>query len=231
MGWSVSIVVHVAIALVLSRETAVRAPQPMGESDHAALIVEFLKPSAPVPTEARPRPEPSRMPATRLTRPAKPRSPQPAPETPTAVADSPSLPVPAVAIAQISAAAPDREPAVEPPLASPGQPAPEAPLTARGKRARDNYLRELMAWLAKHRVYPLEARKQKLQGVVQVRFSIDRNGRLLDSRVQQTAGEAVLDAAALEVLVRANPMPKFPKSLDRQRLTVTLPIDFSLFTE
>ena len=37
--------------------------------------------------------------------------------------------------------------------------------------------------------------------------------------------------AALDVLRRADPMPKFPKALERSRLSVTLPIDFSLITD
>lgn len=85
-----------------------------------------------------------------------------------------------------------------------------------------------MAALLQQRVYPAAARKAREQGVVHVRFTIDRNGRSLSSKVQRAAG-ALLDAAALEVLQRAAPLPPMA-SMARQTLTITVPIEYRLTT-
>ena len=97
------------------------------------------------------------------------------------------------------------------------------------RRDRDAYIQALMAALLQQRIYPAEARKERVQGVVHVRFSIDLDGRVLASTVQRSAGE-LLDAAALQVLQRAAPLPRIPASMGRQVLTITVPIEYSLTT-
>lgn len=102
-----------------------------------------------------------------------------------------------------------------------------------GKRSGKvkNYFSELTGWLNEHKVYPVHLKKQKIQGVVVVRFTIDANGNLLKSSVKESSGNAELDQAALEVLEKANPLPPFPKELQRDTLTLSLPVDYSLITK
>lgn len=97
------------------------------------------------------------------------------------------------------------------------------------RREREAYIKALMAALLQQRVYPAAARKEREQGVVHVRFTIDRDGQLLAANVQRGAG-LLLDAAALEVLQRAAPLPAIPLSMGKQTLTITLPIEYSLTT-
>jgi len=97
------------------------------------------------------------------------------------------------------------------------------------RRERDAYIRALMAALLQQRTYPAAARKAREQGVVHVRFTIDRDGQVLSSKVQRGAGE-LLDVAALEVLQRAQPLPPIPASMGKQSLTITVPIEYSLTT-
>lgn len=97
------------------------------------------------------------------------------------------------------------------------------------RRERDAYIRALMAALLQQRTYPAAARKAREQGVVHVRFTIDRDGQVLSSQIQRGAGE-LLDVAALEVLQRAQPLPPIPASMGKQSLTITVPIEYSLTT-
>lgn len=227
LGLAASIALHLAALALLIGAAAPDAPLALGESEVDALEIEFLPPAPPPPVPAPPPvmapPEP---------RPVTPEPPS-APPRPV-VEPMLSEPVEAAAVVEVPVVAEPPPVAAEAP-AMPAEtappPAPEPPLDARGKRAQSQYLRELMAWLARHRVYPAEAKKQKLEGVVQVRFAIDRDGRLLSAAVHRSAGAELLDQAALDVLRRAEPMPKFPKALARSRLSVTLPIDFSLITD
>lgn len=65
----------------------------------------------------------------------------------------------------------------------------------------------VMDWLARYRTYPLEARRARIEGVVQLRVTLMSDGRLVDARVEQSSGHAVLDRAALDLLARASPLP------------------------
>ena len=62
-------------------------------------------------------------------------------------------------------------------------------------------------WLARYRTYPLEARRARIEGVVQLRVTLMSDGRLVDARVEQSSGHLVLDRAALDLLARASPLP------------------------
>ena len=225
-GLATSITLHLLGLVLLIGAAAPELPLALGESEVETLQIEFLPP-APAPVMVVPASRVSRIETpTVVPEPARVRSlepiallPVPAPVEAETVDPLPVATPPAATDLPVTPTAPSSAPSAEPPL------------DARGKRAQSQYLRELMAWLARHRVYPAEAKKQKLEGVVQVRFAIDRDGRLLSAAVHRSAGTELLDQAALDVLHRADPMPKFPKALARSRLSVTLPIDFTLITD
>lgn len=102
---------------------------------------------------------------------------------------------------------------------------------AQAERAQSAYVRELVARLQKQRFYPAQARKDKATGAVKLRFTVDASGQVLSAQIAGSAGHAALDAAALEVLRLASPLPPIPKRMQRSRLTITVPIDFALTTE
>lgn len=97
-------------------------------------------------------------------------------------------------------------------------------------RERD-YFAHLSAHLNRRKEYPVEARQARQQGVVVVRFGIDRDGNVLFAEIKQGSGHALLDEATLALLKRVSPLPRIPRSLDRDRLTLSLPIDYSLTTD
>ncbi len=80
-----------------------------------------------------------------------------------------------------------------------------------------------------YQVYPQEALRQHLQRMVPVVFAMDRDGDVIKVRVKRTSGEMILDQAAVERIVRAQPLPTTPRQLPG-RLTVELPIAFSTST-
>jgi protein TonB len=118
--------------------------------------------------------------------------------------------------------------------ASEGQSEPGMVSLSAGRDARheqQRYLQDLMAWLARHRLYPDAARKARLQGIVHVRFTLDRQGQLLAAAVDRGPGIDLLEQAAMQVLQRANPMPPIPDSMGISKLTLTLPIEYSLHSD
>jgi len=70
---------------------------------------------------------------------------------------------------------------------------------------------QIVARLHEHKRYPEEAKSRRQHGVAQVFFSIDREGRLLESRVVRSSGTNALDDEALALLKRAEPFSRRPR--------------------
>lgn len=131
-----------------------------------------------------------------------------------------TAPAPALAI---------EEPDPEPPASK--TPAPEAPNTLLRPRtsqtAPDAWESQVLARLQAFQRYPATARARRRQGVVYIRFRMDRNGRIRSASIAKTSGVPALDRAALETLRRAEPLPKIP--LDRpDEIELSVPIEFFL---
>lgn len=94
-----------------------------------------------------------------------------------------------------------------------------------------SYFAELMAWLNQHKDYPALLKKQKQQGVVVLTFSINQSGEVTTARIKKSSGFPDLDQAALNMLAQANPVPAIPDSLGRDRLSLTIPVEYSLTTK
>jgi protein TonB len=93
---------------------------------------------------------------------------------------------------------------------------------------RESWHRSLMSHLNRYKRYPGKALAQKIQGVANVAFTIDRTGRVLSSRVVQGSGSEILDEEALAVLNRASPLPEPPGQLAGDAFTFGMPIPFRI---
>ena len=87
----------------------------------------------------------------------------------------------------------------------------------------------VLEWLAQHRRYPGPARRAKLQGTVEIVVVLMPDGRLVDQRIAQSSGHAILDKAALDLLRRASPVPASAFVIgEARRLELRLPIIYRL---
>ena len=64
--------------------------------------------------------------------------------------------------------------------------------------------------------YPDAARRQKLYGSLRLLVSILPNGSIQKTEILQSSGQAVLDQAALDIVMLASPYEPFPPELSKQ---------------
>jgi protein TonB len=220
----------VALALTWARTPEVRMPEPVVMLElppmAAAEAVSEPQPAEPVEPTVQPLQQPSPVelpqPRTPVPRDAV-RLPPPAP--------APVVPRIAPQAVPAAAAAP-AQPAPAPQRAQAGEEREAAPVdSAQAKRQQQDYYAKVMAHLARRKVYPSEAKKARQQGIVTVRFSVDRNGGISGATVRKSSGYELLDSVTLELLARAAPLPRMPSSMRQDSVTLSLPIEYSLKTD
>ncbi len=125
------------------------------------------------------------------------------------------------------------------PAAAPANPAPAvaAPGTStaqgsdpRARQQEADYFSLVSAHLNRRKSYPPEARQARQQGVVTVRFTVDRSGGVSGISIKRSSGHDILDSATLALVQRVAPLPRMPASMQRDSVTLSLPIDYSLRT-
>jgi protein TonB len=120
-----------------------------------------------------------------------------------------------------------------PPIATQvaAMPVPPAPLAAPQRAAgetRDSFLGRLLAQLNRFKQYPRAARQAHIEGVVMLHFVMDAQGRVQSFEIAKSSGRPVLDAEALALIQRAQPLPALPADYPTRTLDAIVPIEFSL---
>jgi protein TonB len=139
--------------------------------------------------------------------------------------DVPPAPVPPVA------ALPPPEPIERPvPPPAPPVPATTAPPRQRIASAAEvaSWHRRIVAQIERHKTYPEAARMHREKGVVEIAFSLDRQGRVTAHRIARASGYAALDEAAMATVARAQPFPPPPEAMSGDAFNFTVPVQFSI---
>jgi TonB family protein len=74
--------------------------------------------------------------------------------------------------------------------------------------------------------YPEEAIINGLSGRTMLRFTIDKNGQLLDVTIMNSSGKKVLDDEATLAIKAAGPFEPFPVTLDKERLHILATFEY-----
>jgi periplasmic protein TonB len=109
-------------------------------------------------------------------------------------------------------------------------PAPAVPAHIKGgaPRVEPSWQTALVRHLQQYKRYPTGAQSRGEQGVVELSFTVDRNGRVLDREIARSSGHRELDNEVMSMIERAQPLPPFPASMPQAKLDLTVPIRFSL---
>ncbi|WP_117148194.1 energy transducer TonB [Pseudomonas cichorii] len=180
-------------------------PQPPAPEEEVPLpdLVEAPKPEIAVPKKVeKPKPKPQ---------PPKPqKKPEPPQEKP--AAEKPVDTPPTTAPPEKSAA----------PQAPPSPPSPPS-------TALPSWQSDLLRHLSKYKKYPEDARRRGMQGVARLRFVVDAEGNVLSYSIASTSGSPALDRATMEMIRRAQPLPKPPaETLNNGTIEILAPFVYSL---
>lgn len=214
-----ALAVHVAAgSLVLGWGPASEPPVP-----EPVVLIELPPETAPAPAVAASqdlaRPQPDHVPPQAVTPPIEvPPVRAPMPQDPVTL-PSPAPPPPV----RQAAPAPAAPAAAGPVAAAPGS-------DPRARAQEADYFSLISAHLNRKKRYPAEAKKAMQQGIVTVRFTVDREGNVSGVAIKRTSGHALLDQATIELVQRVAPLPRMPASMKRDTITLSLPIDYSLKT-
>ena len=145
-------------------------------------------------------------------------------EQPKQVEEPPPPPEPSQAVV----AQPEEPPPQ--PIEQPKPPAPAVPARVKGgaPRVEPGWQTALVRHLQRYKRYPSEAQSRGEEGVVQLSFTVDRTGHVINHEIAHSSGHRELDNEVMSMIERAQPLPPFPASMPQARLELTVPIRFSL---
>lgn len=106
--------------------------------------------------------------------------------------------------------------------------APRAGAQAPEGAPTDGWRRQASQHLRKFKYYPTDPDRpqHRPNGTVTVSFAIDREGRLFTPVVKQSSGDAMLDSAAVVLMLVADPLPAPSLPAGQARMTVQLPVSY-----
>lgn len=198
-------------------------PQPGLQPEPKLPVME--KPAAELPPAVR---EPRKKPEVKKPEHKKPEHKKPEHEKPEVNPqeprkESPRKPEPAEQAEGRAAVADAAQP--QPQAAAPQQGA-SAPVTDASQLA--NWQHSLMARLHHAKRYPRQSRRLHQEGVVYLRFTVNRAGNVLAASIERSAGFPLLDQETLELVRRAQPLPAFPTDIAQEQLEIVVPVEFFL---
>ncbi|KJH80783.1 energy transducer TonB, partial [Pseudomonas fluorescens] len=79
--------------------------------------------------------------------------------------------------------------------------------------AKASWQGTLLAHLGKYKKYPASAQARGKEGMNRLRFVVDAEGNVVSFELVGKSGNADLDRATLEMIRRAQPLPKPPADL------------------
>jgi periplasmic protein TonB len=110
--------------------------------------------------------------------------------------------------------------------AQPETTAPQLPKLV-NSTAIPTWKRQISLILERNKRYPHAAQSRNEAGVVELAFTLDRQGRVTASRIVKTSGSTALDNETLELVKRAQPFPPPPAEMSADQLNLIVPVRFN----
>jgi protein TonB len=92
--------------------------------------------------------------------------------------------------------------------------------------ARNDYLSRVYSHIEPYRSYPAAARASGQHGRVVTRVTINRDGGLVDLRLDRSSGWPLIDEAEMAAIRRAMPLPPVPNGMRGDPVVLVLPMNY-----
>jgi protein TonB len=117
----------------------------------------------------------------------------------------------------------DPGPPVKDTTAPEAKPEPPAPQPSNAKPTWEGLV---LGALNKVKRYPRDAAMRRQQGVPYIRFVMNREGKVLSSRIERSSGFRPLDDEAVSLPKRAQPLPRPPAEVKGDSIELVVPVEF-----
>ena len=246
-GFFISLLLHVAVVASFLMLTT-RVVHLQGDRviiDLSALMVEDkeeaeipeLEPLAPTPPEPVPEVEPEAVPPPPRPPAPPPPEPTPIPPTPIVAPVQEAAPTERYVEADENSVAPEDGYNMNPPAVTSSNNLDEydensnfvfsAPVIDENANIRRSYVtgnyNYILRRIRNSLIYPQQARRSGITGIVSVMFTINADGSATNIVVESSSGSPFLDEAAVTAVAKASPFPKPPLAAQ-----IVVPIDFKL---
>lgn len=94
--------------------------------------------------------------------------------------------------------------------------------------AQDLYKRQIVYLLNQRKSYPKIAKQLRQQGRVMVQFLVNREGKILDSKVVSSSPFESLNQSAQNLVKNLNGLKPFPAEIEKATWLFTVPIDYQM---
>lgn len=234
-NWQLAFAIAAAGHLGLGMAIALDRSEPSAQVPDPVMVVELGAGIAPAPAEPAVTP-PEQSPPQQQVQTPVPQMTIPRIDVPEVAAPLPPDPVTIAPLQPVARAAPPVR--SDPPVRAAAPLAAASPVAdnsgsgagdnSRAQAARDDWYALIFADLARKKRYPREARRAGQEGTPTVRFTVDSRGRVSNISITRSSGYRLLDDATIELIRRAAPLPRMPRAMGRESVTMSLPIEYKL---
>ena len=91
----------------------------------------------------------------------------------------------------------------------------------------DTYYGKIRQIIDANKKYPLLSRQRKEEGTPTITFTIQKNGIVTNISIK-SSGHRSLDREARRMIMISSPFPKVPDSINKESLSLSIPINFRL---
>jgi protein TonB len=93
---------------------------------------------------------------------------------------------------------------------------------------RSCWLGQVKSLLERNKRYPADARSRREMGTVELAFTLDRQGRVIASRIVHSSGSNTLAQGTLDLVRRTQPFPPPPAAVTGKQFDLKMPIRFNI---
>ena len=94
-------------------------------------------------------------------------------------------------------------------------------------KMKEEFIAGLYRILNENKHYPKMARRRGLEGIVHIRFTLLKDGRLIDASLHKSSGYGILDRAALSLVASIKKYKPIPDEVSLVALDLNVPIKYS----